>query len=259
MGIYQSEETLKKSLDSLLVQTFQDFDIILCDDGSSDNTYTIAKEYTKRFPEKIFLIRNEINHGLAYSLNYCLKYARGEYIARMDADDISVYTRFEKQIDYLEKHPEFSLVGSSVQLFNNKGVFGIRVSKEYPQKTDFLFSSQFIHPTILIKRSVLQEIGGYSVEKITRRTEDYELFMRLYSMGYIGYNFQIPLLYYREDRNTLKRRSYKYRLDEAKIRYRGFKQLDLLPLGFPYVVKPLIVGLIPQKFLMRLRFEKAVK
>lgn len=256
MGIYQCEDTLKESLDSLLNQTFQDFEIVLCEDGSSDHTYDIAQNYADKFPSKIILLSNETNKGLAYSLNRCLNNTNGEYIARMDADDQAVNTRLEEQLLFLERHPSFAMVGSTALLFNKEETWGYRKVKEYPMKHDFLFSSPFIHPTIIIRQSILKELGGYSVKKETLRTEDYDLFMRLYIRGYKGYNIQTPLLYYRENAQTFKRRSYNYRWSEARIRYRGFKQLDLFPIGYLYVLKPLIVGLIPQSILMKLRSEK---
>lgn len=256
MGIYQCEDTLKESLDSLLNQTFQDFEIILCDDGSNDRTHDIAQEYANTFPNKIILIRNPLNKGLAHSLNRCLNHAQGEYIARMDADDRSTRTRLEEQLNFLERHPYFAMVGSTALLFNENKIWGYRTVVEFPTKQDFLFSSPFIHPTIIIRRTILKELGGYSVSKRTTRSEDYDLFMRLYIRGYRGYNIQSPLLHYRENEKTYKRRAYTYRFGEAYIRYRGYKQLELLPKGYLYVLKPLIIGLLPQPLLMILRSEK---
>lgn len=255
MGIYNCEKTLKESIDSLLNQSYEFFEIILCEDGSKDNTLQIAKEYVRNYPKKIRLIQNETNKGLAYSLNRCIAISKGEYIARMDADDISHKDRFEKQMSYLESHPECALVGSQAFLFNDNGIWGIRKTKSDPFKKDFLFGSQFIHPTIIIKKAILNQIGNYAVSKATLRAEDYDLFMRLYAAGYEGHNMQDILLNYREDGTTFKKRAFKYRLDEAKVRYDGFKKMKLLPLGLLYVLKPLIVGLIPQKVLMLFRHE----
>ena len=100
IGIYNCAPTLVEALDSLYNQTFKDFKIILCDDGSSDDTYNVAKDYVSRH-DNIILIRNECNMGLNYTLNHCLKYADTEYVARMDGDDISMPTRFEKEINFL--------------------------------------------------------------------------------------------------------------------------------------------------------------
>lgn len=258
MGIYNCEKTLEQALDSLLNQTWQDFSIILCDDGSTDSTYDIASDYRNAHTGKIRLIRNMENKGLAWSLNRCLKRAKGEYIIRMDADDVARSDRLEKQIQFLEDHPEFAMVGSNAALYNEKGVWGVRSTVAFPKKKDFLLSSPFIHPTLIIRKKVLEEAGGYRTCKETMRAEDYDLFMRIYAMEYEGANLQELLIFYREDTGNFTRRAYKYRLDEAKVRYRGFKSLALLPFGYLFVAKPLIVGLFPQRFLQRFRFEKVI-
>ena len=100
MGIYNCAPTLAEALDSLYAQTYQDFKIILCDDGSTDNTYEVARHYADSH-DNIVLVRNERNMGLNYTLNHCLRYADTEYCARMDGDDISLPTRFEKEINFL--------------------------------------------------------------------------------------------------------------------------------------------------------------
>ena len=88
MGIYNCAPTLSEAIDPVLAQTFTDWQLVLCEDGSKDNTYEIAKAYQKRFPEKIVLLRNERNMGLNHTLNRCLAAADGEYVARMDGEDI---------------------------------------------------------------------------------------------------------------------------------------------------------------------------
>lgn len=255
MGIYNmanKKEIMRLAIESILNQTYKNFEFIICDDGSSDETYELLKEFCKK-DERILLLKNNKNRGLAYSLNNCLKIAKGKYIARMDADDISIKDRFEKQIKFLEKNPEYALVGCNLLYINNKGIWGKRILPEYPNKKSFLFTSPFAHPTILIRKDILNLLNGYKVEKITRRLEDYDLFMRLYANNYKGYNIQEFLYQFREDEDAFKRRAYKYRWDEVQVRYRGFKSLGLIPFALPYVIKPLIVGLIPQKILSKIR------
>ena len=96
MGIYNCADTLSQAIDSLLSQTYPHWKLIMCDDGSTDNTYNIAKQYTKKYPEKIILIKNKKNMGLNFTLNHCLEYADTKYVARMDGDDVSLPQRFEK-------------------------------------------------------------------------------------------------------------------------------------------------------------------
>ena len=255
MGIYKmvnKESIVKLAIDSILNQTYKDFEFIICDDGSNDGTYEMVKNLIKK-DNRVILIRNEENKGLAYSLNHCLSVAKGKYIARMDADDISMPNRFEKQVKFLDEHLEYAVVGCNMIYINENGIWGNRILAEEPSKKSFLFTSPFAHPTVIMRKEILNILNGYKVEKITRRLEDYDLFMRLYANGYKGYNMQEFLYQFREDNDAYKRRAYKYRWDEVQVRYRGFKALGLMPNAWIYVIKPLIVGLIPQKCLCRLR------
>lgn len=256
MGIYntQSEDILRKAIQSVLDQSYRDFEFIVCDDGSTDNTFELVKEMTQ-FDNRVKLIKNERNMGLAYSLNHCLSIASGEYIARMDADDVSLTDRFEKQVNFLDKNKEFALVGSCADLIDKDNIWGFRKVKEFPIKEDFLFGTCFIHPTIMVRRVVLNKINGYRVVPETLRAEDYDLFMRMYAKGYKGYNIQKSLYLFRENNISYKRRSYKYRFGEMKVRYKGFKLLKLFPKGYLYVIKPLVVGIVPQGILAKLRNE----
>ena len=102
MGIYNCASTLREALDSLINQSYQDFEVIMCDDGSTDNTYAVAKEYCNLYPGKFILLSNDHNLGLNKTLNKCLQYAKGDYIARMDGDDISLPNRFKQEIEFLD-------------------------------------------------------------------------------------------------------------------------------------------------------------
>lgn len=261
MGIYKmvnKESIVKLAIDSILNQTYKDFEFIICDDGSNDGTYEMVKNLIKK-DNRVILIRNEENKGLAYSLNHCLSVAKGKYIARMDADDISMPNRFEKQVKFLDEHLEYAVVGSNMLYINENGIWGNRILAEKPSKESFLFTSPFAHPTVIMRKEILNILNGYKVEKITRRLEDYDLFMRLYANGYKGYNIQEFLYQFREDNDAFKRRAYKYRWDEVQVRYRGFKYLGLIPKYYIYILKPLIVGLIPQKYLAILRAYRKEK
>lgn len=257
MGIYNTPDLqiLQKVVESIRQQTFTDWEWIICDDGSTDTTRETIQSLIQG-DDRIRLIRNETNLGLAASLNHCMKYARGKYIARMDADDGCVPNRLEKQVQFLDENPGYQLVGTAAELFDEDGIWGQRKMPELPEKCDFLWGSPFIHPTIVIRREALLRVHGYRVAKETRRTEDYDLFMRLYAKGYQGYNLQEELYYFREDKTARKRKKYRYRIDEARVRWKGFRQMGLMPKGLVYVVKPLIVGLIPYPVLVWLRGDE---
>ena len=252
-GAYNIEKcySFKKSIDSILSQSFSDFEFIICDDGSTDNTWALLSEYASKDP-RIKLLKNDRNLGLAASLNKCIEESCAELIARHDLDDYNDLDRFEKQIAYLSLHPEISVLGTCAFLFDENGVWGKENFPEEVENKDFLFTSPYKHGSVIFRRDALLRAGGYRVAKETYRTEDYDLFMTLQTFCK-GANLRERLYYFCEDQNTRRRRKYRYRIDEAKVRYRGFKKLGLLPRGIFYVIKPLIVGLIPSSILVWLK------
>ena len=164
----------------------------------------------------------------------------------MDDDDVAREDRLEKQLRFLELHPGYQWVGSNVELIDRRGVWGCRKVPAVPGKRDFLFTSPYIHPTVLFHKRVLQENGGYNTAKEYLLCEDYELFMRLHKRGYQGYNIQDTLLQYTEDYKAHKKRTYRRRIREMKMRYQGFRRLGILNGGtFHHVLRPLLAGAIP--------------
>lgn len=245
MGIYNCENTLEDAIESILRQTYQNWELIMCDDGSSDNTYQVALEYRDRYPEKIIVIQNEKNMRLAATLNHCAQYATGKYIARMDGDDISVAERFEKQVDFLEKHPEYDLVGTYMKAFDEDGDRNIIAIKDKPLKTDLPKFNPFHHATIMMKKSVFDSLGGYRISELTTRAEDVDLWFRFFARGYRGYNLSEPLYLVREDTATFSRRTFKHSLEASKVLINGIKMLGL-PLGYYlFAAKPIVSQVTP--------------
>ena len=254
MGVYncKDKKMLLDSVQSIIDQTFKDWEFIICNDGSSNNTLEILDEIAK-LDVRIKIISYDENHGLAYALNECLKHAKGKYIARQDDDDISYPDRLQKQYDFISNHNEYAIVGTCADVFDNGGIWGAFMLEEYPAKNTFLWNSPFIHPSVLFEKDALIASEGYRVAKETRRCEDYDLFMRMYSLGYKGCNLQEKLYKYRILLDNGKYRPMKYRIDEAKVRYIGFKKMNLGIKSIPYIVKPIIIGLIPQKLFRKIR------
>lgn len=225
MGIYNCADTLSDAIDSILAQTYTNWQLILCDDCSTDKTYDIAKSYQERFPDKIILIQNETNSRLAYSLNHCLKYATGKYVARMDGDDISVPERFEKQIKFLKENPEYQLVGTAMQRFNEKGLADIVYAVDNPDYYTLRTKIPFHHATILTEKKMYDTVNGYTVSKRTMRAQDYDLWFRFYANGFKGTNMREALYLVREDENAIRRRTFKVRYNAFKTTLIGFKLL----------------------------------
>lgn len=258
MGAYQIEGLFffPSAMESLLCQSHARIEILICNDGSTDATAQILKEWAEQ-DTRIHILNHGKNRGLAAALNTCMEAAQGDYLARQDADDVSHFKRLEEQVAFLVSHPNVDFLGTNVNLFDPQGIWGERSLPPYPQKNDFLFCSPFVHGTVMYRAASLRRAGGYRVCRRTYRTEDYDLFMRMYAAGMQGANLQAPLYEYREDRENMGKRKYRYRMDETVIRYHGFQSLGLLPKGFPYVLKPLVVGLIPNRllFLLKCKFR----
>lgn len=255
MGVYncKKKELLKKSVESIIGQTYTKWEFIICNDGSTDDTLQYLFEIAK-LDERIRIISYEKNKGLANALNECIKVAKGKYIARQDDDDISDANRLEKQIAVLSADNRISIIGCAAFVFDeDNGVWGEYSVKKEIDRYDFLWTNPFAHPTVMMRKADLVECGGYRVAKETRRCEDYDLFMRMYAKGYFGENLQEKLYYYRIVNDNKKYRPMKYRIDEAIIRYKGFKMLSLYPKGLMYIFKPIIIGVIPQKLFKLIR------
>ena len=261
MGVYNqhSRRRLAEAVNSILCQTMHSWELIICDDGSDGEAAHHLQEY-ENVDERVRVIRHRENRGLAATLNTCIAQAKGKYIARMDADDISKPERLEKQYRFLEEHKEFAFAGCNADLINDDGVWGVRRMPERPSRRDFLPFSPFIHPSVMVRREVYLASGGYYVSKETWRCEDYELFMRLYAQGYCGCNMQDSLFCYREDKESYERRKFRYRVDEARIRRRNFKNLGMKgPLAWLYILRPIAAGLLPAAALMYLKQGRAKK
>ena len=195
MSVYNGEKYLREAIDSILNQTFMDFEFLIVNDGSADSTVEILQSYDD---PRIKIINNVENIGLTKSLNKGLGMAKGEYIARMDADDISFQNRLEKQIDFIEQNPQVAVVGGPVVRINNHGVpFG---TSRYPlqdqQIKETLLSSGccIAHPTALILTKALHAVGGY--RKAFLNAQDYDLWLRL-ADNYELANLSDPVLYLR--------------------------------------------------------------
>lgn len=248
MGIFNCEKTLPDAIESLMSQTYQDFELIMCDDNSTDNTLNIAESYATKCPDKIIVLKNDKNKGLNFTLNKCLQRARGKYIARMDGDDMSLPKRFEKEVSFLESHQDIAIVGAAMDVFDEKGVWGKRVYSREPQKKDFLKGTPFAHPVCMVRKEAYKAVNGYSVQKKLLRVEDYHLWLKMYSKGFKGVNLNEVLYLYRDDRSGYKRRKFKYRINEAYVMRLAVRMLKLPSYNYLFALRPILVGLLPYCF-----------
>lgn len=246
MGIYNCADTLPDAINSILNQTITDWELILCDDGSTDDTFFVAQQCQKQLPEKIRLIRNEKNLGLNATLNRCLKLAKGKYVARMDGDDLCSPERFEAELEVLEQEPEIAIVSTDMEMFDETGVWGRISYPEYPRREDLVAGSPFCHAPCMVRKEAYDAVDGYSVSERLLRVEDYHLWLKMFKAGFRGKNIHEPLYQMRDDRNAYSRRKFRYRINEAYVKMLVVREMGL-PLWYVvYALRPVLVGLLPR-------------
>lgn len=245
MGIYNCEAYLPAAIDSLLAQTVDDWELIMCDDGSTDGTLAAAEDYVRRWPDRMTLLKNESNMGLNHTLNECLARASGKYIARQDGDDVSLPQRFEKEFAVLESEPDIAIVSTAMEYFDAGGVWGRCAVIPRPEKRDFLHGTPFCHAPCLVRREAYEAVGGYTESPELLRVEDYHLWMKMYAAGFRGVNLAEPLYRMRDDRNAFSRRRFKYRVNEFRVRALAVRTLGLPRTGYIFALRAILVGLLP--------------
>ena len=256
MGIYNCADTLPKAIESIIAQTYSNWELIMCDDGSSDNTYEIANAYKEKYPERIVLIQNKHNMGLNQTLNNCLKVANGEFIARMDGDDLCDSTRFEKELTFLLKNPQYAIVSTPMKYFDDNGVFRVGTGGGEPNINRIPLGTPFCHAPCMVKKEAYDAVEGYSVDEKLLRVEDWHLWIKMYSKGYKGYVLEEPLYMMRDDQSAISRRKLKYRLNEAYVGRLAVKMLGLPKYYYFLTVRPIIVGLLPKPIYKLLHAKK---
>lgn len=216
MSVYNAEKFLKESIDSILGQTFKNFEFIIVNDASSDNSLTIIESY---HDSRIVLINNKRNMGLTKSLNSAIGFAKGRYIARMDADDIALPQRLEKQAKMFEDDPELVLLGAEVELITKEGIsFGSRGHETEPAaiRVQLLQGNggALTHPVVMFRVDKFHEIGGY--DELFTVVEDLDLFLRLSEKGRV-INLPDTLLCWRQHENSINHTKFSKWADQKAL------------------------------------------
>jgi hypothetical protein len=198
LPVYNDAQYVRASIESILKQTFTDFELIIVDDGSTDESLRIISQYRDA---RVRIIQSQCNLGLAPSLNLAIAASRGEYLARQDADDISLPHRFARQTEFLDTHPAVGVVGSRAIAIDEDGkeLHLIQTScRDYEIKWDLLFFCPFIHSSVMVRRSVLNQSGTYTEDPEIARAfvEDYDLWSRINRIA-MSANIPEPLQKYR--------------------------------------------------------------
>ncbi|MDD4156759.1 MAG: glycosyltransferase family 2 protein [Candidatus Cloacimonetes bacterium] len=269
MSVYNSENFLVETIESILNQTFRDFEFIIINDCSTDNSLQIIKEYSKK-DGRIILINNKINLGLTKSLNIGIKKAKGKYIARIDGDDIALRERLKIQYDFLEKNMDIFLVGSGAYNVDEKGKV-ITINKPLTEVEDIekklLTQNCLYHPTIMFRNE-----GFMYREKFTY-TQDYDFYLNLLSNDKKISNIFEPLIKYRINPNAIswsKQSKQKYfelranefyhqRLKYGEDKYDRFDPNDILSIDVENSIDEFVLkSEIEAKFKLN-KFEESRK
>lgn len=222
MACYNCESTLPKAIDSILAQSYTNWIMICCDDGSTDGTLTVLRSYAERFPDKFVILTNDKNRKLPFSLNHCLSVVETDLVARMDGDDWCLPERFEKQVSFLRTHPEYDLVGTGVSVSDGQRAIASIIKTPIPTKESMLQQNAFSHATIMTYKRVYDALGGYSLDPCAERVEDVDLWCRFLAAGFLGYNLPDQLYVILEDENAAKRRTFRARWNSARTRANGY-------------------------------------
>lgn len=223
MSVYKEPlDWLHQSIDSILRQTFKDFEfIIICDNPKGKETIALLKDYSNR-DNRIKLIFNEENIGLTKSLNKGLAVAKGKYIARMDADDVSMPERFEKQFDYMESHPEVVVLGTMIKRFGQTTKWKPNEVVNFTDeelKAQMILESCIAHPTAMIRREVLSK-NHITYDENYRHSQDYRLWEQLMMYGKFAKLKEILLRYRVSEQQITKSRSSSQSNLSESISYR---------------------------------------
>lgn len=251
MSVRNGAPFLEKSVNSILNQTFGDFEFIICNDGSTDATQALLEEFQEK-DDRLILLKNEKSMGLAYSLNRCIEVARSEILARQDADDRSALNRFEIQYPFVIRHPEYAIIGTCWINETANGFVSKSIVPEKPTARSQIARGQYMHPTWMMRKSMIQKVGNYTANKYTLRDQDYHLVMKVLAEGMLIYNLQEFLYYYFIDENQRFRQLQWNKVKGLMwIRFDSYKRNKLPLWAYVFVLKPLAALLIPRNLMLK--------
>lgn len=245
MSVYNGMPYLKQAVESILYQTYKNFEFIIVDDASKDNSCNYLKSLKD---PRVKIIKNKKNLGLAGSLNIALRLAQGDYVARMDADDVSLPKRFETQVRFLESHQDIDLCGTWADLINESGqIIG---EKKYPTapkaiKNALRWYTPVIHPTLMVRSRVFKTLVGYNPK--FDLAEDYDLLLRAKNKFKIA-NIPRKLVKWRLwEKRRSRKQMHKMGLVDFQIKLESFRRGDF---NFFYILvligKLLTIYFFPQ-------------
>lgn len=243
MSVYNQQNYLPSAVKSILSQTYKHFEFIIVNDASTDRSMEIIKSFKDK---RIKLLSNRNRLGLTKSLNKAIRIAKGKYIARMDADDISLPSRLKIQYHFLKNHPKITVCGSSALLIHADGrPAGKRTfpSSSTAIKNVIMKYNPILHPTVMMQKKIIDKMGAY--DESLNGAEDYDLWLRLASK-YMLHNYKTPLIKYRLNPQGVSWKHTKHtEIQALKARIKALRQHNYPAWQHIYLIKPLISLMVP--------------
>jgi len=258
VSIYNSDKTLSTMIDSVLNQTYKEFELILINDGSTDNSLDIIKEFAKK--DIRIVIIDKKNSGLTKSLNIGLKKANGKYIARIDADDIWYPTKLEKQVEFLEQNQDYTLIGTAYNEIDDNGKIIYKKQRipllitDEEIRENIVKFNPFFHSSVMFRKKVLETIGFYNEE--FKYTQDYEYWVRIMSKYKVtNIDEVLASRRYSDDMISIKKEK-EQRMYAIKAKLLAIKLLKKSILEYKYLVNDILVFMLPQEIVNAIRKTK---
>lgn len=248
MPVFNHGEYLDESIESIIFQTYKNFEFIIVDDASTDQSSQILKEWMDK-DSRIKVITNKENMGLTKSLNRALQIAEGEYIARQDGDDVSLPERFEKQIEFFQAHPEIKILGTFGYIIDKQGnILGKEILATSFQtiKKEFIKRNPLMHTSVMIKKEIIDKMGGY--DETFKTSQDYELWARILRIAkgdnlplfLVKKRYHINMISIKKDRDQL--------INTIFIQKRELKRGEYPAFYYAYLIKHYISLYCPAFF-----------
>lgn len=203
LPVYNGLPYLERAIESVLSQSFGNFELLIIDDGSTDESAAVIAQ----FDDPRIRFFQQANRGLAATLNRAISLAQGKYIARQDQDDVCFPERFQKQVEFLDAHPEIGMVGTAAKIWvGNERTNRVLAhpTEDAAIKFGMLFNNYFVHSSMMIRRAVFDTVGGYAEDKSRQPPEDYELWSRVIKQFKVA-NLPDILMAYREVHSSMSR------------------------------------------------------
>jgi glycosyltransferase involved in cell wall biosynthesis len=246
MSVYNGLPYLNEAVESIIAQTYEDFEFIIIDDASTDGSYSLLQKWSEQ-DNRIRVVTHEENKGLGYALHEGVDMARGKWIVRMDDDDIALPERLEKQISHVASHPEVDVLGTWAMDVDQEGK-PIR-KRTYPTDHEdiarLIWTNPVVHPTAMLRKSAIKEVGSY--DPAVEKRQDYELWFRCLEAGLRFANLPEVLLKYRFTGDYYKRNDLKVAWAQAKMGWKGCWRVGASPLSYAGVSVPLLRSLLPRR------------